>query len=207
MIKKIIGKIKEINQQINTTSAIVSLSAKVARAGDDDLFLKKKVFFDIFKSKKEEIGNVERIFDLSSKEIKGFDLHAKVLYKKFKKYPEVLEELLSAFIQIAKANGKLSDEALEEIRSVAKIFQIDNSSFLRICNINNVYDLSNPYFILGVNEGVSKEELKLRYHYLVKKYHPDHLIACGMPAEMISLLEKKMAEINKAYELIKEKKK
>jgi DnaJ like chaperone protein len=206
MIKKTIKKITEINKQITITSAIVSLSAKVACADGGDMFLKKKVFFDIFKAHKKEKKNIEKIFDLASQETAGFATYAKTLQKKFKKSPEVLEEVLVAMLKIAKANGVLKDESLEMLKQIAKLFKISEKDFIRVCNINNVYDFSNPYVILGVPADISKEDLKEHYKKLAKKYHPDHLISCGMPQEMMGLLENKMAEINKAYNNIKKEK-
>ena len=207
MIKKTINRIKEVNKQITITSAIVSLSAKISCADGGDLFLKHKVFSEIFKSTRKEKKNIDKIFKLASQELKGYDSYAKILYKKFKKFPEVLEELLMAFLKISKANGTVADSSLEVLKIVAKTFKISEKDFVRICNINNVYDMSNPYIILGVSVDISKEDLKSHYKKLAMKYHPDHLISCGMPAEMIGLLENKMAEVNKAYNNIKEENK
>lgn len=202
MIKKFFDKIKNINEQMSITSAIVSLSAKVASVDAGDLFLKKKVFFEIFKTSKKDKKNIERIFDLASQNTKGYNVYAKILYKKFKKTPEAREELLIAFLKIAKANGVLKEESLEMLKFITKIFKVSEKDFIRICNINNVYDFENPYVVLGVSPDISKDELKEVYKKLVKKYHPDHLMNCGIPAEMIELLENKMMQINKAYDSI-----
>lgn len=57
----------------------------------------------------------------------------------------------------------------------------------------------NPYEVLGLKNGASEEEVKRAYKNLAKKYHPD--IAGNGPAE-----EKKMQEINAAYDAIINKK-
>lgn len=54
----------------------------------------------------------------------------------------------------------------------------------------------SPYEILGVSPGASKEEITKAYRRLAKKYHPD--LNPGNKAA-----EKKMSEINAAYEEIK----
>ena len=36
--------------------------------------------------------------------------------------------------------------------------------------------MTNPYKVLGVNEGASQEEIRAAYLKLVKKYHPDKYI-------------------------------
>jgi DnaJ like chaperone protein len=199
---KVFKKITDTYNQNVISSAIVSLSAKVACADNKDIFLKKKVFFEIFKASKKEYKNIEKIFNLSSKEVKGYNIYANILYKKFKKNPAILEEILMSFFSIAKANGILEEASFNLLKDISKIFRISKDKFNHICNIHNVYDFNNPFVVLGISENISNKELKKHYYKLVKKYHPDSLISSGMPIEMISLLEEKMANINKAYKEI-----
>jgi molecular chaperone DnaJ len=56
--------------------------------------------------------------------------------------------------------------------------------------------ITNPYKVLGVNDGASEEECTKAYKKLAKKYHPD----LNPDDEQAA---KKMAEINAAYDQIK----
>ncbi len=58
--------------------------------------------------------------------------------------------------------------------------------------------MENPYKVLGVAETASDEQIKAVYRELCKKYHPD-LRPEGVSQEQA---EKKMAEINAAYDQI-----
>ena len=58
----------------------------------------------------------------------------------------------------------------------------------------------DSYQILGCKKGDSKKILKKKYRKLVMKYHPDRLIAKGVPKEMIKESEKKFLRIQKAFE-------
>ncbi len=56
-------------------------------------------------------------------------------------------------------------------------------------------DLSKYYKILGLKLGVSKKEIKAKHRELVKKHHPDK-----------GGSDKKMKDINEAYEKLYKKK-
>ncbi len=58
--------------------------------------------------------------------------------------------------------------------------------------------IKDPYKVLGVDRNASEEEIKKAYRALAKRYHPDR------HADPVAkeLAEEKMAEINRAYEMI-----
>ncbi len=58
--------------------------------------------------------------------------------------------------------------------------------------------MANPYEVLGVKEGASREDIKKAYRELAKKYHPDQFGANPLK----DLAEEKMIEINEAYEYL-----
>jgi len=56
----------------------------------------------------------------------------------------------------------------------------------------------NPYEVLGIKEGASKEEIKTAYRTAVKKYHPDK----HQDNPLNELAEEKMQEVNEAYDML-----
>lgn len=56
--------------------------------------------------------------------------------------------------------------------------------------------MTNPYKVLGVNEGATNEEIRAAYLSLVKKYHPDKYT----DPDMKQLANEKLKEINDAYD-------
>jgi DnaJ like chaperone protein len=57
--------------------------------------------------------------------------------------------------------------------------------------------------VLGLTPQASVEEIKVTYKKLVNQYHPDRLIAKGVPEDFIKIANEKMAEINNAYDQIR----
>lgn len=58
--------------------------------------------------------------------------------------------------------------------------------------------MNNPYEILEIKEGASKEEIKKAYRELAKKYHPDQY----GDNPLKDLAEEKMRELNEAYDYL-----
>ena len=58
--------------------------------------------------------------------------------------------------------------------------------------------MRNPYEVLGVSHGASKEEIKRAYKEMAKKYHPDQY--GNNPLK--DLAEDKMKELNEAYDYL-----
>ncbi len=56
--------------------------------------------------------------------------------------------------------------------------------------------MTNPYEVLGIKEGTSKEDIKKAYRELAKKYHPDQY----GDNPLKDLAEVKMRELNEAYD-------
>ena len=60
-----------------------------------------------------------------------------------------------------------------------------------------------PGLVLGVNERATPEEVSAAYHRLAQLYHPDKV--AGLAPEFQALAEKRMREINAAYEVLKQR--
>jgi DnaJ-domain-containing protein 1 len=76
-------------------------------------------------------------------------------------------------------------------------------SFIRQVTLTSsestAYKGTDPYKILGVQEGVSLEDLKRAYHQLCLANHPDRIRGFGLSPEYQELGTKNTARINEAY--------
>jgi DnaJ like chaperone protein len=62
----------------------------------------------------------------------------------------------------------------------------------------NKSDIWDPYRVLGLEKGVSQEEIKRAYRQLANKYHPDKVEHLG--PEFRELAEIRFKDIQKAYQ-------
>ena len=64
-------------------------------------------------------------------------------------------------------------------------------------------DRKDPYTILGVAPGASREEIKAAYRRLASKYHPDKVQHLGEDFQILA--EARFKEIQQAYDELKSK--
>ena len=103
-------------------------------------------------------------------------------------------QIISDYITIFKLNPDTCDEIYNHIieeRNITKKEVID--------------DLDECYEILGLDKNCNEEDLKRRYAYLTKSYHPDKYNLEEMPIEVRKELEDTYKKINLAYDRLKEK--
>ena len=64
-------------------------------------------------------------------------------------------------------------------------------------------ELAEAYELLGCSPSATDEELKKAYRAKAKQYHPDEMVAKGLPPELVKKATEEMARINAAYDLIR----
>lgn len=109
-------------------------------------------------------------------------------------------QLLHYLFGIANADGLVSDAEVNVIESVAGYMGITNSDFESI-KAMFVASVDSAYTILEIEPTASDEEVKRAYRDMAKKYHPDLVSHLG--DEVREAAEKKLQEVNAAYEQIK----
>ena len=62
----------------------------------------------------------------------------------------------------------------------------------------------DPYTVLGVTPETPIDEIRSVWRRMVRETHPDKMMARGVPEEAIKLAEKRLVDINRAWEQISE---
>ena len=192
-------------RQVAFTTAIIVLSAKMAKADGQVTADEIATFKRIFQIPDDEQQVVARIWGEAKSDATGYEPYAHQIASLFANDPQVLEELLGALIHIAKADGVMHSEETKMLANIAMIFGFDQHAFERIKHIHlgaEGAEQNDPYEILGIAHSASDDEIKAKYRALTRENHPDILMAKGVPQEFIDLANEKMAVINAAYDKI-----
>ncbi len=194
----------DATRRVAFTIGVIVLGAKMAKA--DGVVTKDEIgaFKEVFHIPQEEMQNVGRLFNQARGDAHGFEPYAKQIGRLFRHNPAVLEELIQGLFHIARADRKITQEELDYLAKVAAIFGFDEDDWARIRASNMGPDAADPYEILGVSHKASDEEIKAAHRRLVVEYHPDKLVAEGLPQEFVDLANEKLATINAAHDRIRE---
>jgi len=190
------------SDQIAFTVAVVVLGAKMAKADGVVSVQEIKAFKEVFHIPDGEMKNVGRIFDEAKKDVGGYEPYANQIATLFKDRKNVLEDLLDSLFHIAKADNILHSSEIDYLNKVSKIFGFTEAEFDIIMERHDSSKLSDPYKVLGLESNTEFSEVKQKYKQLIKEYHPDKLIAQGVPKELIEVANNKLSVINDAYDRI-----
>lgn len=92
---------------------------------------------------------------------------------------------------------------MEIARTVAQR-QNSNSSYTDYEQTShNAGNVMECYRVLGCSPESSNEELKKKYHELIRELHPDKVRGTGNSNYLVNLAEEQVKKINEAYDIIK----
>ena len=184
------------------TIAVIALSAKMAKA--DGLVTRDEVtaFRDVFHVPPGEEKNAARIFNLARQDVAGFEDYAARIARMFKDAPDTLCDLMEGLFHIAAADGVYHPDEDAFLSRVAEIFGIEEPRF-RALRARFAPDARpDPWSILGVTADMPISEIRAIWRNQVRECHPDRLRARGVPDEAVRLAEKRLKDINHAWEEI-----
>lgn len=182
------------------TIAVIALGAKMAKADGQVTRDEVTAFREIFHIPAGDEPGAARVFNLARQDVAGFDEYARRIRAMFSGQPETLRDLLEGLFHIAMADGFYHPNENAFLEEVARIFDVPQREFARL-RMRFVPDLpQDPFVVLGVTSDMPMEEIRRHYRRLVRENHPDAIIARGLPEEALRLAQKRMADINRAWE-------
>ncbi|KIN64358.1 DnaJ-like protein [Sulfitobacter noctilucicola] len=184
------------------TIAVIALGAKMAKA--DGVVTRDEVtaFREVFQVAEGDTEGAARVFNLARQDVAGFDDYARRIAAMFHDQPEMLSDLMEGLFHIAMADGTYHPNEDAFLEDVARIFGLSETAFA-ILRARFVPDTSPlPHTVLGIAPNASLEEARAAWRKLVRANHPDALVARGLPQEAIRMAEKRMIDINRAWETL-----
>lgn len=193
----------QLRRRVAFSIALIALSAKMAKADGVVTTDEVRAFHEIFSVPREELRNVERLYNLAKQDVAGFEIYARQmagLCGSGERNCPMLEDILDGLFHIAKADGVLHEREQAFLSRVAEIFGIDAAHYARIRARHVAMGDADPYLLLGVARDAPFEEIRRRYRQLAAENHPDRLVARGVSEEFIAIANARLAALNAAYE-------
>ncbi|WP_299730042.1 molecular chaperone DjiA [uncultured Tateyamaria sp.] len=183
--------------------AVIALGAKMAKADGHVTRDEVTAFRDVFHIAAQDEAGAARVFNLARQDVAGFEEYATRIHSMFSEQPETLTDLMEGLFHIAMADGFYHPNEDAFLEQVAQIFGIPDVEF-RGLRARFVPDaVPDPYSVLGVTPDMDLEDMRAIWRKLVRENHPDAMMARGVPEEAVRLAEKRMIDINRAWEDIR----
>ncbi|CUH76543.1 DnaJ like chaperone protein [Tropicibacter naphthalenivorans] len=190
-------------RKVAFTIAVIALSAKMAKA--DGLVTRDEVtaFREVFQIAPEDEGGAAKVFNLARQDVAGFEDYARRIARMFDTETGTLCDLMEGLFHIAMADGTYHPAEDAFLHRVSEIFGMEERQF-RALRARFVPDeVPDPYTVLGVSPEMSLDDIRAAYRKLVRDSHPDVMIARGVPEEAVALSQRRLADINRAWEEIR----
>ena len=182
--------------------AVIALGAKMAKADGQVTRDEVTAFREVFHIAAKDEAGAARVFNLARTDVAGFEDYATRIHAMFLNQPETLTDLLEGLFHIAMADGFYHPNENAFLERVAHIFLVPDADF-KALRTRFVPDAEpDPYTVLGVTAVATLEDVRKAWRKLVRENHPDAMMARGVPEEAVRLAEKRMIDINRAWEEI-----
>ncbi|MFT4962392.1 MAG: DnaJ like chaperone protein [Paracoccaceae bacterium] len=182
--------------------AVIALGAKMAKADGHVTRDEVTAFREVFQIAKIDEAGAARVFNMARTDIAGYEEYALRIHRIFSSDPKALHDLMEGLFHIAMADGFYHPGEDQFLERVAEIFELPNSVFQSLKTRFVPDAVPDPYSVLGVTPDMPYKEVRAAWRNLVRETHPDAMFARGVPEEAIKLAEKRMVDINRAWDEI-----
>ncbi|MDA5555202.1 molecular chaperone DjiA [Shimia sp. MMG029] len=186
------------------TIAVIALGAKMAKA--DGLVTRDEVtaFREVFQIAPKDEAQAAKVFNMARQDVAGFEEYALRIKGMFGASRGRPADLMEGLFHIAVADGEYHPNEDVFLSRVAEILGMDDRCF-KAMRARYVPDAEpDPYHVLGVDPETPIAEIRKTWRQLVRETHPDSMIARGVPEEAVKIAEKRMIDINRAWDQINE---
>lgn len=188
---------------ISTFSMLAKMARADGRVTQEEIDLVTRFMRDELQLDAEAERYAIRIFRAAKDSPVPFEEFAGQFQDIFRHEPQMRAAMLELLVRLASADATIDEPERRHLRNAARIFDVSSESFEQLIAQQST-DFSHHYSVLGITEDASMDEIKRAYRKLVTEYHPDKVIAKGLPDEFVRFAERKFQEIQESYEKIRE---
>jgi DnaJ like chaperone protein len=194
---------------------VVVLSAKLAKCDGPVKREEIDTFKRLFRIPPESLREVGQLFDQARDSSEDYEGFAQRLGGAFADNKGMLEDVLAALFQIARADGPLTRAEVAFLQGVQVRFGLDSRAWERARDgraapgggasgqAAAAASGPDPYAVLGLAREASDTDVRQAWRRLMRENHPDSLAARGVPPEFVKRATEKVAGINAAWDRIK----
>lgn len=183
--------------------AVIALGAKMAKADGHVTRDEVTAFREVFDITVQDEAGAARVFNLARTDVAGFETYATRIHEMFRGDPCTLMDLMEGLFHIAMADGFYHPNEDAFLERVADIFEVSPNDFKGL-RARFVPDAErDPYAVLGLSRDMALDEMRKIWRKLVRDNHPDAMMARGVPKEAVLMAEKRMSDINRAWDDIR----
>ncbi|MGL5008557.1 MAG: TerB family tellurite resistance protein, partial [Paracoccaceae bacterium] len=113
--------------------------------------------------------------------------------------------VLEGLFLIALSDGHYHPNEDTYLEEVARQFGLGESCFNSLKARFVDGEVHDPYDVLGVPHDAAIEDIRRAWRQAVKDSHPDAMLARGVPPEALRLAERRLIDINRAWDEIRSK--
>lgn len=184
--------------------AVIALGAKMAKADGQVTRDEVTAFREVFQIAREDEAGAARVFNMARQDVAGYQDYARQIRRMFDDESGVLRDLMEGLFHIALADGFYHPGENAFLEEVGTIFGMTPTQFSAI-RARFVPDAKpDPYAVLGVTPDMTVDEIRTVWRQQVREGHPDRMIARGVPEEAVRLAEKRLVDINRAWDEIRD---
>ncbi|MDB5378589.1 MAG: molecular chaperone DjlA [Rubritepida sp.] len=194
--------------------SVVVLSAKLAKCDGPVVRAEIDAFKRMFRIPPQNMKDVAELFDEARETSSDYEPFADRLGEAFAAEKPMLEDVLSALFQIARADGPLTRGEVRFLQRVQTGFRLEAQEWERARDGQarpgaRAQDMPgvDAYAVLGLPKDATDEQVRTAWRKLMRENHPDAMASRGAPQDLIQRATGKVAEINNAWDRIKRERK